>query len=141
MRPMAEATAELVVGPMLRYVSEDEATIWVETSAACEVEVLGTTARTFEVGGHHYALVVLDGLEPDSITPYEVHLDGTRVWPADDSELPPSVIRTLGGNRPTPRAVRQLSGRRAARAAVHPRPRTRPTKGAASTRYAPTACA
>ena len=99
--PLSDPMAELVLGPMLRYVSQDEATIWVETSAACEVEVLGRTARTFEVGGHHYALVVLAGLEPDSITPYEVHLDGVRAWPLDGSDLPPSVIRTLGGNRPT----------------------------------------
>jgi hypothetical protein len=98
---MMRAMSELVLGPMLRYVSEHEATIWVETSAACEVEVLGTTTRTFEVGGHHYALVIIGGLEPDSITPYEVHLGGARVWPLDDSDLRPSVIRTLGGNRPT----------------------------------------
>ena len=31
----------LVLGPMLRYVSETEATIWVETDRECRVEVLG----------------------------------------------------------------------------------------------------
>ena len=29
---------ELIVGPMLRYLSDREATVWVETEAACEVE-------------------------------------------------------------------------------------------------------
>ena len=30
----------LVLGPLLRYVSETEATIWVETDRACQVEIL-----------------------------------------------------------------------------------------------------
>ena len=47
----------LVLGPLLRYVSDTEATVWVETDAPCEVDVLGFSAATFEVGGHHYALV------------------------------------------------------------------------------------
>jgi hypothetical protein len=38
---------ELVLGPMLRYVSTREATVWVQTSDACEVEILGHRARTF----------------------------------------------------------------------------------------------
>ena len=32
---------DLVLGPLLRHVSETEATVWVETSDACEVEILG----------------------------------------------------------------------------------------------------
>ena len=32
---------ELVLGPLLRYTGETDATLWVETDAACEVEVLG----------------------------------------------------------------------------------------------------
>ena len=39
----------LVLGPLLRYVGENDATIWVETDQACQVEVLGQAARTFEV--------------------------------------------------------------------------------------------
>ena len=89
--------AELLLGPMLRFVSETEATVWVETTGPCEVTVLGTSASTFEVGGHHYALVVVEGLAPDSVTPYEVHLDGRKAWPEPDSRFPPSVVRTLGG--------------------------------------------
>ena len=39
---------ELSLGPLLRYAGETDATIWVETDA-CEIEVLGPTARTFEI--------------------------------------------------------------------------------------------
>jgi hypothetical protein len=92
--------AELVLGPVLRYVGETEAVIWVETDEPCEVAVLDHSSRTFSVGGHHFALVVLDGLEPASRTEYEVALDGEVRWPEDGSPYPPSVIRTLGGDSP-----------------------------------------
>jgi hypothetical protein len=72
------------------------ATVWVETDRPCEVDVLGRRARTFCVGGHHYALVVVEDLDPGSATPYEVRLDGALVWPPRDSEFPPSRIRTPG---------------------------------------------
>ena len=75
--------AELILGPLLRYVGEDEATVWVETDAPCEVEVLGCVQRTFRVADHHFALVHVTGLEPGTTTPYEVRLDGERVWPLD----------------------------------------------------------
>ena len=88
---------ELLLGPMLRYVSDTEATIWVETDARCEVGVLDATEPTFEVDGHHYALVWLESLEPGSTTPYTVELDGEERWPLPDSELPARLIRTLGG--------------------------------------------
>ena len=92
--------ARLVLGPLLRYAGEDEATVWVETDAACEVEVLGRRERTFHVAGHHYALVHCTGLEPASTTPYEVRLDGERVWPEPDTPYPPSVVRTYGASGP-----------------------------------------
>jgi hypothetical protein len=92
--------AKLILGPLLRYVSDTEAVVWVEADEACEVDVLGHTDSTFCVAGHHYALVIVDGLEPGSTTPYEVALDGERRWPEPDSELPASVIRTLGRERP-----------------------------------------
>ena len=92
--------AKLVLGPLLRYVSETEAVVWVETDEPCEVEVLGHTDSTFNVCGHHYAIVIVDGLAPGSTNPYEVALDGERCWPEPDSELPPSVIRTLGADGP-----------------------------------------
>jgi hypothetical protein len=87
--------AKLLLGPMVRYVSDTEATVWVETDEACEVGVLDGSARTFEIVGHHYALVCLTGLEPGQHYEYEVTLDGERVWPEPDSPYPPSVIATL----------------------------------------------
>jgi hypothetical protein len=90
----------LVLGPLLRYVSATEATVFVEASEACEVEVLGRREPTFRVEEHHYALVRLGDLEPASTYEYEVALDGERRWPEPDSNLPPSAIRTLGGEGP-----------------------------------------
>src|SRR5215468_9119729 len=80
---MTDGYPVLVLGPLLRYAAETEATIWVETDRACEVEILGRQARTFEVSGHHYALVVIGDLEPEA-----------------DSEFPPSVLRTPEPGRP-----------------------------------------
>jgi hypothetical protein len=91
---------ELVLGPMLRYISTHEATVWVQTSDACEVEILGHRARTFCAGSHHFALVVVSGLEPGSSTEYAVRLDGERRWPEAESEFPPSRIRTLPADGP-----------------------------------------
>jgi hypothetical protein len=89
---------ELILGPLLRYAGETDATVWVETDAACEVEVLGHTARTFEIEGHYYALVRLTNLEPGKTYEYEVFLDGEKVWPDDEHDFPPSVS---GRSRPT----------------------------------------
>ncbi|WP_425245135.1 alkaline phosphatase D family protein [Streptomyces sp. NEAU-NA10] len=91
--------AGLRLGPLLRYADGSSATVWVEASRPCAAEVRcadgsGGTARTFQVAGHHYALVPVTGLAPGSETAYEVFLDGARVWPPPDSRFPPSVIRT-----------------------------------------------
>ncbi|MFD7303368.1 alkaline phosphatase D family protein [Streptomyces pharetrae] len=89
----------LRLGPLLRYTDGSTATIWVETDRPCTAEVRcadgaqGTT-HTFQVAGHHYALIPVTGLTPGTATAYEVHLDGARVWPLPDSPFPPSVIRT-----------------------------------------------
>ena len=90
----------LVLGPLLRYVGQTEATLWVETERPCEVEVLGCRAATFHVERHHYALVHVEGLEPGSETPYEVSLDGERVWPLPGDEFPAPRIRTWKEGRP-----------------------------------------
>src|SRR5512146_1335788 len=90
----------LVLGPLLRYIGETEATIWVETDRPCQVEVLGHAARTFEVAGHHYALVVVTGLRPGSEHAYQVTLDGTVRWPLPDPAFGPSVLRTLDAGGP-----------------------------------------
>ncbi|MFC5138060.1 alkaline phosphatase D family protein [Actinomycetospora rhizophila] len=84
----------LELGPLLRHVGTTTATIWVETSASCTVEVLGASAPTFEVCGQHYALVVVDGLEPGTCRSYEVRLDGELVWPLEGTGTPPSYLRT-----------------------------------------------
>jgi PhoD-like phosphatase len=83
----------LVLGPLLRYVGETEAVIWVETDGPCEVEVLGARERTFCVCDHHYALVCCGGLERGAWHEYEVRLDGELVWPVDDG-FPRSAFRT-----------------------------------------------
>ncbi|MFJ3701869.1 MULTISPECIES: alkaline phosphatase D family protein [unclassified Streptomyces] len=94
--------AGLRLGPLLRYVDWERgsrATVWVESTRPCTAEVrcadgAAGTSPTFAVQGHHYALVVVEGLTPGSTTPYEVLLDGRRVWPPEDSRFPPSTITT-----------------------------------------------
>jgi len=85
---------------MLRHVDRTSATVWVETSDACTVSVLGTEQRTFQVDDRHYALVCVEGLEPGSTTPYEVHVEGKREWPPADTKFPPPRIRTPRDGRP-----------------------------------------
>ncbi|WP_051299374.1 alkaline phosphatase D family protein [Arthrobacter castelli] len=89
----------LVLGPMLRYVDETTATIWVETSGPAEVSILGHTSATFAVGSHHYALVVVDSLSAGADVEYSVALDGTTVWPQPDDARPAPRIRTLEPGR------------------------------------------
>ncbi len=86
---------------MLRFVGDGAATIWVEVDRPCSVEVLDHQAQTFTVLGHHYALVVVEGLVAGSSTPYDVRLDGHPAWPLPDHgvgdhtqpNLPESLIR------------------------------------------------
>jgi hypothetical protein len=92
--------ADLVLGPLLRYVGETEATVWVETDSPCTVEILGREEPTFTVEEHHYALVRIEGLEPAGFYEYEVRLDGERRWPEPSSEMPPSAIRTIDRSKP-----------------------------------------
>ncbi len=89
----------LVLGPLLRHIGTTDATVWVETDAPCEVDVLGRRARTFHIEGHHYGIVTLEDLEPAGTYEYEVRLDGDRVWPEEGTNFPPSVIRTIGDDR------------------------------------------
>lgn len=95
--------AELRLGPLLRYVDGSSATFWVEASRPCTAEVRcadGTSgsAPTFQVAGHHYALVPVSGLTPGTVTAYEVLLDDVTVWPLPGSAFPPSVVRTSAGD-------------------------------------------
>ena len=79
---------------MLRHVGETSATVWVETSSACTIEILDSRTTTFQIGGHHYGLVIVEGLQPGTVTPYEVRIDGAVAWPQPDDEFPAPVIRT-----------------------------------------------
>ena len=92
---------ELVLGPLLRYVDETSATIWVEVDKPASVSVLDHRAKTFTIAGRHFALVIVDGLRPGTSTTYTVELDGREVWPEAGSRLPPSLIRTSNADAPT----------------------------------------
>ena len=101
-----DAAPALVLGPLLRYVDETSASVWVETGTATTVTVStgasSWSARTFGVHGHHYALVECTGLEPGSVSPYTVTVDGQQVWPQSGGELPlpASAIATLKPGKP-----------------------------------------
>ena len=89
----------LLIGPLLRRVVGTQATVWVETGAPAVVTVRAVggasgTAPTFSAYDHHYALVVVEGLAPDSAASYQVLIDNEIAWPAPESNFPPSVIRT-----------------------------------------------
>ncbi|AEF40907.1 alkaline phosphatase D family protein [Hoyosella subflava] len=92
-----------MVGPLLRYVDADSATVWVQTNQRCQVTVIcgdqSVTESTWSVHGRHFALIVLTGLTPGSALPYSLELDGEPTWPPElgESEMirPQSVIRTL----------------------------------------------
>ena len=93
-------SAEILVGPMLRYVDSRDATVWLEVSAPCRVTIrLGEdgsggeeSERSWGVHGRHFAVLRLRDLEPGVETPYTVTLDGAHAWPPDADR--PSVIRT-----------------------------------------------
>ena len=92
-------TAQLLIGPVLRRVTGDRATIWLETSepATVRIEVDGGgagSAVTFTAYGHHYALVVVENLRPGTAGEYTVALGDRVVWPEPESAYPPPVIRT-----------------------------------------------
>ncbi|MEU7579019.1 alkaline phosphatase D family protein [Streptomyces sp. NPDC041068] len=99
--------ARLRLGPLLRYVDGSTATVWVEADRPCTAEVRCAdgahgSARTFQVAGHHYALIPVTGLTPGTETAYEVRLGegdtAAAVWPLPDSPFPASTIRTPSGD-------------------------------------------
>ncbi len=100
-------TSPLVLGPLVRYVDETSASLWVETRDAATVTVEAGEhtwqARTFAAHGHHFAMVVAEGLEPGTVTPYTVTIGDEPVWPPQEGEgasYPPSVIATLKPGKP-----------------------------------------
>ncbi len=101
---MTDADSPLLLGPLLRYVDDTSASVWVETRDRATVTVhrgdATATARTFAVHGHHYALVELADLAPGSTEAYTVDIDDVRVWPEAGSPFPAPVIATLEPGRP-----------------------------------------
>ncbi|MEJ7707240.1 MAG: hypothetical protein WKF82_08150 [Nocardioidaceae bacterium] len=98
----------LILGPVLRFVDETTASVWVETSVPAQVAVRAgdqlATAPTFGVHGHYYALVELEGLSPGRVYEYTVEIDGHPVWPLPDGDFPASRISTLDpGRKPAAR--------------------------------------
>ena len=97
----------LRLGPLLRFVDDTSAAIWVETAEAATVVVVAgevaASARTFSAHGHHYALVEVTGLPAGTPTPYRLLVDDEVVWPPDEPEyagFPPPVIPTLQPRKP-----------------------------------------
>ena len=99
----------LLLGPVLRYVDETTASVWVELAERGEASLVLTAAsgeqiqrrhHTFTVHGHHYVLLEVDELEPGSSYTYEVVVEGTTVWPPPRSAYPASRIRTLDPHGP-----------------------------------------
>ena len=107
----------LVLGPLLRYVDTDSATVWVETENAAVVTVEAgdqvATARTFKAHGHHYALVEVTGTSSPLSSTHKGQLVG-GVW----TPLSPMLIET--GGRPTAEALRvSVSSSKAGRSFEH----------------------
>ncbi|WP_462187242.1 MULTISPECIES: DUF7800 domain-containing protein [unclassified Frankia] len=104
-----------LLGPIHRHTEATRVTLWMEVDAACDVEVRvprgalaratfdppAGQARTFEVAGHHYAVVVVEGLTPGEPVPYEVWLTD-EVWLTGPGPGGPAV----GSEPPTDGAVR-----------------------------------
>src|SRR4029453_4282292 len=86
---------KLALGPLLRYVGETQATVWVETDAAARVEVAVSPATddqaaaggapghapALQVQGHHSPVVLIGGLAPDPFPTSRAPPDGEPVWP------------------------------------------------------------
>ncbi|MEU3447897.1 alkaline phosphatase D family protein [Streptomyces thermolilacinus] len=142
--------AGLRLGPLLRYVEWPDAsgvayrptaTVWVEADGPGTAEVrcadgAGGSVRTFQIAGHHYALVPVTGLTPGTTTAYEVLLDGQRVWPLPDSPFPPSTLTTPDAAPDRPLRVTFGSCRWAATGAVGRRPAGPDALGALGARLA-----
>jgi hypothetical protein len=88
----------LCVGPLVRAICPDSVAIWTEWNSPCDVTLTATTAdrlqrpgsfsactRTVMVGGRHYALSLITGLQP--ATWYTYHLNAsTREGPPCPAE-------------------------------------------------------
>lgn len=91
--------AKLILGPLLRGVSDGRAVLWLQTDSPARVTIRAgdqvTEAETFIAHGVNLCLPVLDDLSPGR-TEYAVELDGEPVWPLPGSPPSAITIRTDG---------------------------------------------
>ena len=131
----------LVLGPIVRYVDDRVATIWLQADAACEVEVLGVRERTWCVDGLHFALVAVEGLAAGRGSPVRgAPGRGARVAASRDRRFPParSACWTRAGAVTSCSARAGLRGRMSRRTCCA---QASTKRARASTRCAPTRCA
>ena len=123
----------LILGPLLRHVGENEAVFWVETDEPCEVEVLGTSERTFRVCGHHYALVCAE--RPRAVQLARVRGEARRRdgLARAGRRAPSERLQDLPEGAPAADAVRLVPGGRAPHAAATRCARMRTSAAARST--------
>ena len=129
--------AKLLLGPLLRYVGETDAMVWVETDGPCEVSVLGTSEPHVQHLRAPLRAAPRRGPRArDRLTPTRSSLDGERRWP--EPRLRPAR-RAASARSPAERplgSLRLLPGGRAARSAMdapdqgRARPRTRVRRAA-----------
>ena len=135
--------AELILGPMLRYLDETQATVWVETDGALR----GRGARPHaSARSASRATTTRSSRSPDSSRARRIRtrcaLDGERALAARaGSEFPPSAIRHDRPGAAAEDRVRLVPRRGAARGAVEPQPATRTSAAARSTRCTRSRCA
>lgn len=93
----------LVLGPILRYVDNTRATIWVETDRECTVEVRTSTGQsgaenTWSVHEHHFAIVQLVDLPAGTVVDYSVTLRSSAdpVVEAAPTVAAGGTLRTAG---------------------------------------------
>ena len=95
----------LVVGPLLRYVDVDSATIWVETERAAEVTVRGGRPRRDRTDVRRArpplrARRARPGWSRAATRRTRLDVDGEQVWPEPGSPYPPPVIRDPRPGKP-----------------------------------------
>ena len=123
----------LELGPVLRHVGDTTATVWVETSEACTVEVLGCVDAHLRGRGQHYALVDVTGSSPTrptlrgpprrrgGVAP-RGHRDCRRATCAPAARRGPGACGSSSAPAATPRSTTPTSRRRWASTRSTPSP-------------------
>ena len=104
------ARPRILLGPLVRHVSERRAVIWVEVSreGRLRLEVLrfgrvvgSVSVFTVRFSLYHYALIPLEGLRSGTEYGYRIHFEEpevgppVQIWPEPTVRMPPSGFRTL----------------------------------------------